>query len=1027
MLGNVTARLGPGSTFAAYRIESVVGRGGMGVVYQATDLSLGRPVALKLIAPELADDPRFRARFLDEPRLAASLDHASVIPIYEAGEHDGQLYLAMRYVPGSDLRTLLTREGALEPERALAILGQIGGALDAAHRQGLVHRDVKPANVLLDEDEHAYLTDFGITKQLGDDATEAGHGTLDYLAPEQIRGEPVDGRTDGYALACVLYECLAGVAPFRRETAAETMWAHLRETPPSLETHPALDPVLHRGLAQDRDDRYPTCAALIDAAHDVLAPRTSRVRMLVAAGLALIAVATAGALLASRPGDEGGAAAKAPERNGVAAIEPDSGEIAELVSTARTPSNIAAGEGGVWFLESDARTITRIDPKTKGIVDRIESPGVATDLAVGRGALWLGNGDGGGGNWTNTVYRIDPKTGLITHTVTLPDGMVGGDRAGLNGGVPQIAVGAGSVWATGGGGIVRLDPDSGARVAKVKNASATWLAAGREGVWYINPYEAGAVTPVNPRTNRAGRAIHVGDAGLSAIAVGGGSVWVAAEREGIVFRITRGASPSVRPIEVGFSINFLAYGAGAVWAAGYVDGKLAQIDPRTNAVVAETPIGEVQSLAAGAGSAWASTAGTTRPGTLPPSACKDESPAGPADLLIASDLPLQGHSYDTTTTRAMADAIRTVLAAHDFHAGKYSVGYRSCDDATAQAGTFDRRRCASNANAYANAGRVVAVIGPWNSGCAGVELPILNSAPGGPVAVISPTSSDVGLTRAGVPPPFGERGAPEIYYPTGTRHFARVIPPDNLIGAALAVRADQLGVDHVYVLHDGNQYWKEILVDPFRQTARRLGVGIAGSTPFDAGDKHLDVRALAARVERSGADGVLFASGTFDRSLDVLRAVRARLGDRVPVMASSDFTAFTTEELFAGVGPGLRGVYVPAIEVARTALPMTAAARRVARTIDAEQPGALEAAQATEIVLDAIARSDGTRASVLAEIRAFKVTDGILGTFRFDDKGDMTPGSVPIVRFTKPAESAAADLEGAKLDRVVHVAPSVAD
>src|SRR5262245_41254627 len=173
----MTSRLGAGSTFAGYRIESLVGRGGMGVVYQATDLSLGRPVALKLIAPELADDPRFRERFLDEPRLAASLDHASVVPIYEAGEHEGQLYLTMRYVVGSDLRTLLRREGALEPERALAIVGQIAGALDAAHRQGLVHRDVKPANVLLDEDEHAYLTDFGVTQHLGDDTAEAGTGT----------------------------------------------------------------------------------------------------------------------------------------------------------------------------------------------------------------------------------------------------------------------------------------------------------------------------------------------------------------------------------------------------------------------------------------------------------------------------------------------------------------------------------------------------------------------------------------------------------------------------------------------------------------------------------------------------------------------------------------------------------------------------------------------------------------------------------------------------------------------------------
>jgi serine/threonine protein kinase len=247
-----------GTTFAGYRIEDLVGRGGMGVVYRATDLSLERHVALKLIAPELADDERFRSRFLREPRLAASLDHPNVIPIYEAGEHDGQLYLAMRYVEGSDLRTMLEREGKLSPERTLAILAQVAGALDAAHRRALVHRDVKPANVLLDGDGHVYLTDFGITKQLGGASTDTGRvvGTLDYLAPEQIRGEAVDGRTDSYALACVLYECLSGAPPFRRETEAEMLWAHMHEQPAPLPDYGALDPVLGRGLAKERDERY---------------------------------------------------------------------------------------------------------------------------------------------------------------------------------------------------------------------------------------------------------------------------------------------------------------------------------------------------------------------------------------------------------------------------------------------------------------------------------------------------------------------------------------------------------------------------------------------------------------------------------------------------------------------------------------------------------------------------------------------------------------------------------------------------
>jgi predicted ATPase len=263
---------GPGVTFAGYRVDELIGRGGMGVVYRAMDLALERPVALKLMAPELARDEHFRARFLREPRLAAALDHPSAVPIYEAGEHDGRLYVAMRYVAGSDLRTLLSGEERLSPERALAVLAQIAGALDAAHRRGLVHRDVKPANVLLDEDGHAYLTDFGISKRLGTASigTDSVVGTLDYLAPEQIRGDDVDGRTDCYALACVLYECFAGTPPYRRETEAATLWAHMQEPPPPLSSQPALDPVLAKGLAKERDQRHATCGELIDAAGEAL-------------------------------------------------------------------------------------------------------------------------------------------------------------------------------------------------------------------------------------------------------------------------------------------------------------------------------------------------------------------------------------------------------------------------------------------------------------------------------------------------------------------------------------------------------------------------------------------------------------------------------------------------------------------------------------------------------------------------------------------------------------------------------------
>jgi serine/threonine protein kinase len=210
----------------------------MGVVYRALQLDLERTVALKLIASELAQDQDFRDRFMRESRAAASIDHPNVIPIFYTGEHEGDLYIAMRYVEGSDLRTLVRAEGRLAPDRAARIVSQVGAALDAAHARGIVHRDVKPANVLLGPDDHAYLTDFGLTKRLHSHtaSTRSGGwvGTLGYVAPEQIRGERVDARSDVYALGCVLYHAVAGEPPYQRDSDEATLWAHLNDPPVPL-------------------------------------------------------------------------------------------------------------------------------------------------------------------------------------------------------------------------------------------------------------------------------------------------------------------------------------------------------------------------------------------------------------------------------------------------------------------------------------------------------------------------------------------------------------------------------------------------------------------------------------------------------------------------------------------------------------------------------------------------------------------------------------------------------------------------
>ena len=264
----------PGAEFAGCRIEAVAGRGGMGIVYRATQLSLGRPVAVKLITPERAGDPGFRERFERESRVAAAIDHPNVIPVYAAGEESGHLYLVMRYVKGIDLQGLLARERRISAARVAAIACQIGAALDAAHAVGLVHRDVKPANVLL-SGEHAYLADFGLSQLVGGDTrlTSTGQwiGTVDFMAPEQFSGAEVDARADIYALGCVLFDALCGQVPYPRGTVPATMFAHMSDPPPrptevAGDVPSGFDRVIARALEKDPERRYPSAGDLGRAA-----------------------------------------------------------------------------------------------------------------------------------------------------------------------------------------------------------------------------------------------------------------------------------------------------------------------------------------------------------------------------------------------------------------------------------------------------------------------------------------------------------------------------------------------------------------------------------------------------------------------------------------------------------------------------------------------------------------------------------------------------------------------------------------
>ncbi len=323
-----------GTEFAGYRLEALVARGGTSTVYRAEYPRLGIPVALKILNPEIADDESLRERFVRESRLAAGINHPNIIPIYDTGVWEDSLYIAMRFVPGGDLKQRVS-QGPLAPERTIAILAQVASGLDAAHARGLIHRDVKPANVMVDAGsvpdapEIAYITDFGLIKHVQSSGrpTPTGDflGTIDYVAPEQIEGRPVDGRADVYSLGCVAFECLTGQPPFKRENEAAILWAHMQEEPPAPsavwpEVSSDVDPVIARALAKNPDDRFPTCGELVSALRAALGldallgaatgreDRRRPLLRLLAAGFVGLALGAAGATAAFLVADEEGSA-----------------------------------------------------------------------------------------------------------------------------------------------------------------------------------------------------------------------------------------------------------------------------------------------------------------------------------------------------------------------------------------------------------------------------------------------------------------------------------------------------------------------------------------------------------------------------------------------------------------------------------------------------------------------------------------------------------------------------------------------
>jgi streptogramin lyase/predicted Ser/Thr protein kinase len=616
-----------GTELAGYRIEGVIGRGGMSVVYLAEHARLERKVALKILSSELAGSERFHDRFLRESKLAASIDHPNIVPIYDADESEGVLYIAMRYVEGSDLKQAIREAGRLEPLRASAIVDQVAGALDAAHARGLVHRDVKPANVLLTQEDHVYVSDFGLTKRAVSVSglTETGQliGTIDYVAPEQIKGDPVDQRADVYSLGCLLFECLTGHAPYPRDIEVGVLWAHVETPPPSLakerpELPPEVDDVLAHAMAKDPAERTTAAgyvAAGFRSALGLDAPaggrvvvrlRRSRPRrrtMMIAAIVAgVVLLAAAGVLLTIQGGGDG---VVVPSANSVARIDASADAFDEAVRVGEDPTGIAIGEDGdLWVINQGDSTVNRIDPETGEVTPGKSTLGIPSGIAAGEGAVWITNGFGSQSG--TQVVRVDTADDSVE--IAFPsdnakaiifafdslwladadrDRVLRYDLEDLSADpipIPvdndQIADEAPSSLAEGSGAaegvwvvnelgetIVRIDHDRNEVVSTFQVDAPTAVAADDSGIWATSETldRVHHLDPVDGRALRTYQAVDGVPDGPTAIAIAPSGVWVGSDLDTAVARIDPESDTIDRLLLGGITGWIAVDGRGDVW------------------------------------------------------------------------------------------------------------------------------------------------------------------------------------------------------------------------------------------------------------------------------------------------------------------------------------------------------------------------------------------------------------------------------------------------------------------------------
>ena len=598
----------PGAaTIGGYRLEELVGRGGMGEVYKAWDEGLQRHVAIKLLPSGVARDATFRDRLLRESRLAASLDHPNVVPVYDAGEADDRLYLAMRYVDGTDLRALLRARRRARARAALAIAAQVAGALDAAHARGLVHRDVKPSNVLLDAARPLLpgrLRAQRARRGRAEPTDGSLLGTLDYVAPEQIRGDPVDAAADTYSLGCLLFECLTAEPPFPRPSEVATVFAHLDEPPPGqasvARAPPAVDAVLIQGMAKDPAERPASCTALVDGVRAALgldAAERSPVRRWAIAGtlVVLAAVALATALILTTRDSR----SAPPAAGSLVRIDPATRAVTARYDTPGGSGPVAATRGRVWF--GAAGTLWRLDPKATEPTS-VESVGAVHALVV----------------FGNQVYLARDSEKLLDGVVVPYDASTGSRGEGMSLlACSMVADPVVGLWAAGCPNVqqIRVTP-TGPKLRRtvpvpfadpltsgsLRNCLCS-MAIGDGAVWVVGD----AADPRLWRIDPAGRVTGTFDMPLMprSIATTPGAVWLTAPLDDVVVRVDAATGRVTGRSRVGRTPMGIVSTGDAVWVANTLDGTVSRIDAASGNVTDVIEVGaQPLELTAGDGAIW---------------------------------------------------------------------------------------------------------------------------------------------------------------------------------------------------------------------------------------------------------------------------------------------------------------------------------------------------------------------------------------------------------------------------------------